>query len=284
MLTSRIHSSALNDHRHVRDDKVERELQRCLIVGGIQHTGEPVSLRAIIIPIRADFAVDGTLLAWSGTAMQHFTARAVIAIKLSALGVMIVGVTGLLAWRAVIAPRPAIGAPVEQPIPFSHKHHAGDDGIDCRYCHTSVETSSFAGIPPLSTCMTCHSQLFTDAPALQPLRDSVAGQSTLSWQRVHDLPDFVYFDHSIHLAKGVGCSTCHGQVDAMPLTWRVASLRMQWCLDCHREPERHLRPRSEVFDMQWNPPSNQLAVGKQLRSTYHLHSTATLTACSTCHR
>jgi hypothetical protein len=218
------------------------------------------------------------------TAMQLFSPRAVIGMKLSALGVLIVVTAAILAWRGSIAPRPAVGAPVDQPVPFSHKHHAGDDGIDCRYCHTSVETSAFAGIPPLSTCMTCHSQLFPDAPLLEPVRASFAGQRTLAWQRVHDLPDFVYFDHSIHIAKGVGCSTCHGAVDTMPLTWRVASLHMEWCLGCHRNPERYLRPESEVFNMKWRPPPDQLALGNQLRAKYHIHPTSVLTSCSTCHR
>jgi len=173
---------------------------------------------------------------------------------------------------------------VEQPIPFSHQHHARDDGIDCRYCHTSVETSAFAGIPPLETCMTCHSQLFTDAPPLASLRSAYAGQTTLAWNRVHDLPDFVYFDHGIHVAKGVGCSTCHGPVDRMPLTRRVASLEMQWCLDCHRNPQRYLRPRDRVFDMSWTPPADQDIRGADLARVYRLRSTRELTDCSTCHR
>jgi Cytochrome c7 and related cytochrome c/Class III cytochrome C family len=216
--------------------------------------------------------------------MQLFSPRAVIGMKVGAIGAVIVVIAAILAWRRSVAPRPAVGAPVDQPVPFSHKHHAGDDGIDCRYCHTSVETSAFAGIPPLSTCMTCHSQLFTDAPLLAPLRASFAGQQTLAWQRVHDLPDFVYFDHSIHIAKGVGCSTCHGAVDTMPLTSRVASLHMQWCLDCHREPERYLRPKSQVFNMKWQAPPDQRVLGKKLRAIYHIHPSSVLTSCSTCHR
>lgn len=173
---------------------------------------------------------------------------------------------------------------IEQPIPFSHQHHARDDGIDCRYCHTSVETSAFAGIPPLATCMTCHSILFSDARPLAPLRSAYAGEQTLAWNRVHDLPDFVYFDHSIHIAKGVGCSTCHGPVDHMPLLRRVASLDMQWCLECHRNPERYLRPRDRVFDMGWRAPADQLVRGAALVKAYGLRSTRELTDCSTCHR
>src|SRR5262249_17789166 len=158
------------------------------------------------------------------------------------------------AWRVVTAYPAAANAPLEQPVPFSHKHHAGDDGIDCRYCHSTVETSAFAGIPPLSTCMTCHSQLFTDQPALAPLVRAYVSGAPLRWQRLHKLPDFVYFNHAIHVAKGVGCVSCHGAVDAMPLTWRVAALTMQWCLSCHRRPERYLRPRAEVFNLHWQAP------------------------------
>jgi len=174
--------------------------------------------------------------------------------------------------------------PIEQPIPFSHQHHVRDDGIDCRYCHTSVETSAFAGIPPLATCMTCHAELFNDAPVLAPLREAYAGGKALEWNRVHDLPGFVYFNHSIHIAKGVGCSTCHGVIDRMPLTRRVASLYMQWCLECHRHPEAVLRPRDQIFNVEWQPPADQKTRGAQLRREYGLRSTRELTDCSTCHR
>ena len=174
--------------------------------------------------------------------------------------------------------------PIEQPIPFSHQHHVRDDGIDCRYCHTSVETSAFAGIPPLATCMTCHAELFNDAPVLAPLREAYAGGKPLEWNRVHDLPGFVYFNHSIHVAKGVGCSTCHGAIDRMPLTRRVASLNKQWCLECHRNPEPILRPHDQVFNVEWRPPADQKARGAQLRRGYGLRSTRELTDCSTCHR
>ncbi len=174
--------------------------------------------------------------------------------------------------------------PIEQPVPFSHQHHVRDDGIDCRYCHASVETSAFAGIPPLATCMTCHWTLFSDAPPLAPLRAAYAGGPPLVWNRVHDLPDFVYFDHSIHIAKGIGCSTCHGRVDQMPLMRRVVSLDMQWCLECHRDPEPYLRAPREIFDMAWQPPSDQRVRGAALRTRYALRSTRELTDCSTCHR
>lgn len=168
----------------------------------------------------------------------------------------------------------------EQPVPFSHKHHVGDIGIDCRYCHSSVETSSMAGIPPTKTCMNCHSQLWTESPMLQPVRDSMANGTPLVWTRVHDVPDFVYFDHSIHIHKGIGCSTCHGQVDNMPLMWREASLQMIWCLDCHREPEKFIRPRDKIFDMDWRPEEDPDFDAAQLMIDYHVKSK---TNCSVCH-
>lgn len=171
-----------------------------------------------------------------------------------------------------------------QPVQFSHKHHAGDDGIDCRYCHTTVETSAFAGIPPVKTCMNCHSQLFADSAYLAIVRDSFKNDKAIHWTRVHDLPDFVYFNHSIHVSKGVGCSTCHGRVDEMPLTWQVASLQMEWCLECHRAPEKYVRPRDQVFNMDWQPPPDQIEQGKKLIEQYRIQSANVITSCSTCHR
>ena len=170
---------------------------------------------------------------------------------------------------------------IEQPIQFSHLHHAGDDGIDCRYCHTSVETGPFAGIPPTKTCMNCHSQIWASAPILEPVRASFRDDQSLRWIRVHDLPDFVYFNHSIHVKKGMGCETCHGRVDEMPLTLQENSLQMEWCLNCHRAPEQFVRPRSEVFTMGYRPPVPQSELGPKLVSEYGIQS---LTTCSTCHR
>jgi len=174
---------------------------------------------------------------------QVFSRRFTLLLRLALMGALGALATALIVYRVNARADAARSDSVEQPIPFSHQHHVRDDGIDCRYCHTSVETSSFAGIPPLATCMTCHSQLFTDAAPLAPLVRAYSGQGAVEWNRVHDLPDFVYFDHSIHIAKGVGCSTCHGDVGRMPLMRRVASLYMQWCLDCHRQPDAYLRPR-----------------------------------------
>src|SRR5438105_8659249 len=171
----------------------------------------------------------------------------------------------------------------EQPIPFSHKHHVKDDGIDCRYCHTTVETSHFAGLPPTETCMTCHSQIWANATLTQPIRDSWATGKSIEWRRVHDLPDFVYFNHSIHVNKGIGCSTCHGSVDKMPLTWQANTLYMKWCLDCHKEPEKFIRPRNEVFNMAWPAIPERKERGRDLVANYHVRS-AQLRDCSICHR
>jgi hypothetical protein len=169
----------------------------------------------------------------------------------------------------------------DQPIQFSHERHVAGNGIDCRYCHTSVEESSFAGIPPTKTCMNCHSEIFSGSPYLEPVRQSFRSDRSIEWTRVHDLPDFVYFNHSIHVNKGVGCTTCHGQVDRMPLIWQEKSLQMEWCIDCHRNPEQYVRPRSAVFSVDYTAPSNQLELGRQLVAQYNIQK---LTSCSTCHR
>ena len=169
----------------------------------------------------------------------------------------------------------------EQPVPFSHKHHVGELGIDCRYCHTSVEKSSFAGVPPTQTCMTCHSQIWTNAPMLEPVRASYRDDKSISWTRVNALPDFVYFDHSIHVSKGIGCTTCHGAIAEMPLTWRANTLYMSWCLECHRAPEKYVRPKSEVFNPHYQAPPDQIELGLKLVKEYKIQK---LTNCSTCHR
>ena len=172
----------------------------------------------------------------------------------------------------------------EQPIPFSHKHHVKDDGIDCRYCHTSVENSGFAGLPPTETCMSCHSQIWNNASVTQPIRDSWASGKSIEWTRVHDLPDFVYFNHSVHVAKGMGCATCHGEVDTMPLMYEHEPLTMEWCIDCHRNPAKNVRPRSEIYNLHWQPPADPqraAALRAELAREYKLQS---LTSCSTCHR
>jgi hypothetical protein len=171
-----------------------------------------------------------------------------------------------------------------QPVPFSHEHHVRGLGLDCRYCHTTVETSSFAGMPPTETCMTCHSQIWSDSPLLEPVRASLANNRPIRWNRVHDLPDFVYFHHGIHVQKGVGCASCHGPIDRMPLVWKDQPLTMEWCLECHRHPERFLRPREEVFNLSWAPPNgDQSEIGERLLKE-HAVPKDRLTNCSVCHR
>src|SRR5215813_10803627 len=195
-----------------------------------------------------------------------------------------------------------------QPVPFSHQHHVTGLGIDCRYCHTSVETSSFAGIPPTKTCMNCHSQIWTNAQLLEPVRASYRSGESLQWTRVNQLPDFVFFNHSIHVTKGVGCNTCHGPVDQMPLMYQEESLQMEWCLGCHRDPGKNLRPRDQVFNMRYQQPrgdnpvtvdgqsfTDQGALGAFLITRYKVRvgkvktadgqlGVGDITSCSTCHR
>ena len=189
-----------------------------------------------------------------------------------------------------------------QPVPFSHEHHYGGLGIDCRYCHTTVEKSSYAGMPATKVCMTCHSQIWTEAPMLAPVRASWGSSVSLKWTRVHNLPYYVYFNHSIHVAKGVGCVTCHGQVDQMPLMYKANSLLMRWCLECHRDPEKFIRPPEQVFNLAWHPDgdhtdaekasmqarfgvdgSNQLELGAKLVEFYGINKPQLLN-CSVCHR
>jgi Cytochrome c7 and related cytochrome c len=174
-----------------------------------------------------------------------------------------------------------VGVALAQPVPFSHKHHVAGLGIDCRYCHSTVEVSSFAGMPPTETCMSCHSQIWADSPMLEPVRASFRNDQSIRWTRVHDLPGFVYFNHSIHVKKGIGCATCHGRVDQMPLMWKTNTLYMEWCLECHRQPERFVRPRNQVFNMAYQAPSDQLALGRKLVEEYNIRK---LTDCSVCHR
>ena len=172
----------------------------------------------------------------------------------------------------------------EQPVPFSHAHHVGGLGIDCRYCHTSVEKSSFAGIPPTKTCMNCHAEIWNTSPMLEPVRESFRSGRSIQWTRVHDLPDYVYFNHSIHINKGIGCESCHGRVDHMALTWQEGSLQMTWCLNCHRHPEEYVRPREYVFAMGYQYPDNRLEFGRSLVQEYKIQDQRTLTSCNTCHR
>ena len=171
--------------------------------------------------------------------------------------------------------------PREQPVPFSHKHHVEGLGIDCRFCHTSVEESAFAGIPPVETCMKCHSDVWKEAPLLEPIREAWKSESPIEWNRVHDLPDHVYFDHSVHVARGVSCVSCHGQVNEMPLVWKENTLHMQWCLDCHRDPNNAIRPKEEVFNMHWKKTKSFEEAHAEFLSKGEIKK---LVNCSTCHR
>ncbi|TPL54366.1 cytochrome c3 family protein [Mesorhizobium sp. B2-4-6] len=176
-----------------------------------------------------------------------------------------------------------VGEPLAQPVPFSHKHHVGQLGIDCRYCHNGVETSSSAGLPATEVCMTCHSQLFTNAAMLAPVRTSLASGKPIEWQRVNSVPDFAFFNHAIHINKGVACETCHGEVDRMPLTMRAHTLSMEWCLGCHRNPGPNLRPPRDVFLTHWQPPEDIAEIRRQLIGMLDIHP-ETMTDCYVCHR
>ncbi len=169
----------------------------------------------------------------------------------------------------------------DQPVPFSHAHHVGGLGIDCRYCHTSVEKAAFAGVPDVNTCMSCHSQIYNDQKVLEPLREAYRTGKPLRWARLNEVPDFVYFDHAIHLHKGIGCATCHGRLDEMPLTWLQRPFYMHECVDCHRHPTDHLQPRETVFDVAWTPPDDRHGLGLRLMKRYDVRK---MTDCATCHR
>jgi hypothetical protein len=168
-----------------------------------------------------------------------------------------------------------------QPIPFSHEHHVNGLGIDCRYCHNAVERSAYPGMPPTKTCMNCHEQIWVGSEMLAPVRESYRTGVPIEWSRVHRLAEFAYFNHSVHVNKGVGCTTCHGPVNHMPLMWQHGTLLMEWCLECHRQPERFVRDRQDVFSTEWSEPANQLEIGRKLVQEYKIQS---LINCSTCHR
>lgn len=216
---------------------------------------------------------------------QIFHRSANLVARVSIIGVvLLIGALGWALYAIELSPYYTnVGEAPPQPVPFSHRHHVGELGLDCRYCHTSVENSSFAGIPPTQTCMTCHSQIWTNAAMLEPVRSSYRTGKSIEWTRVNALPDFVYFDHSIHISKGIGCTTCHGPIASMPMTYKAGTLYMEWCLNCHRQPEKFVRPRSEVFNPNYVPPSghDQMVLGKKLVAEYKIHS---LQNCSTCHR
>lgn len=168
-----------------------------------------------------------------------------------------------------------------QPLPFDHRHHVSDDGIDCLYCHDLADRSTYAGIPGASRCMNCHNQVWNRSPVLEPVRQSYFRGLPIAWQRVYALPDFVYFDHSAHVLSGVGCEECHGRVDRQPRIAQMVPLTMGWCLECHRAPEPHIRPRSEVTTMGWTFDGDRDSLGAALAAEYGVESK---TDCTTCHR
>ncbi|MCI0701068.1 MAG: cytochrome c family protein [Planctomycetia bacterium] len=205
------------------------------------------------------------------------------------------GVTGAAFYRSSYAT--GVDETPPQPVAFSHAHHVGQLGIHCVYCHTSVETSGFANVPPTKTCMNCHQQIWQGADLLEPVRESYKTDKPIEWNRVHNLPHYAYFNHSIHVNKGVGCVSCHGRLDQMNLTGQASTLLMEWCIACHREPEKHLRPKEEIFNMTWTPaqktidpkdgqpyPTNQKELGLLLKERYRVRDAVTLTNCSMCHR
>jgi hypothetical protein len=210
---------------------------------------------------------------WSNKAVQ------LTGVVLSIAPLYVIG----LVWYGASPKTTDVGYAPKQPVPYSHALHAGELGIDCKYCHTTVEKTSFAAIPATETCMNCHQRIHVTSPKLAPIRESFATGSPVEWTKVHDLPDYAYFNHSAHVNNGVGCVSCHGRIDTMEVVYQHEPLSMGWCLDCHREPEKALRPVNEVTNMAFEPPpgQTQLALGQELRSEHHINPP---TDCSTCHR
>jgi hypothetical protein len=209
---------------------------------------------------------------WSDTVFR-------LCLVLAVLGVLWVPISMMLWVRTPYVTKQ--NNPVDQPLQFDHRHHVRDDGIDCYYCHYEAKRSQFAGVPPTSVCLNCHSQVWQESGRLAPVRASWFDDRPIHWQRVHQLPGFVYFDHSAHVSHGVGCVECHGRVDTMAQVYPVAPLTMQWCLGCHREPDVHLRPQSAITDMQWVPDRPQAEVGAEIRQKLHINPPVN---CTGCHR
>ena len=206
--------------------------------------------------------------------------RPVLGISLVAIPAYLV----LLVWLGGSPKTFAVGYQPEQPVPYSHALHAGELGINCRYCHTSVETAAKAAIPPTQTCMNCHAKIRAGSEKLIPVRESFATGLPVAWVKVHDLPQYVYFNHSAHVTRGVGCVECHGRVDKMDVVKQVETLSMGWCLDCHRDPEPNLRPRDQITSMTWQAEGDRRELGHRLAQEYKIRDARDLTSCSTCHR
>ena len=207
-------------------------------------------------------------------------ARASIVVILLLIAVII----GALVWWLHSSTFNKVGVNVPQPVAFQHSWHIGVVKIECRYCHDSVDKSSFAGLPPTETCMSCHSQIKTDSALLAPVRDSYATGQSIQWNRVNQVPDYVYFDHHIHVNKGVGCEECHGRTDQQQGAVKAETFYMAWCLDCHREPAKYLRPKDKVYEMGYQPSEDQMAVGNRLVQEYNVKPPSQLMNCSICHR
>ena len=253
--------------------------------------GQANSLRSAVCPLFAETSGVSRIVSLRiGLVDQRFSApmeplfrrRTELGVKLFFLVLFLGAAAGFVFLAAHADAYQATGEPVAQPIPFSHKHHVGDVGIDCRYCHTTVEKAAFAGMPSTQTCLTCHSQLFSQQKILKALRESETSGQPIAWQRVHFLPGFVYFDHSIHVAKGVACVECHGRIDQMPITWRAQKLEMGWCLGCHRDPSSHLHPKQDIFAMP--APALSETDAQTLVQALRIQSPERLSTCSTCHR
>ena len=208
---------------------------------------------------------------WSNTAFR-------IALGLGVLG-LVGAVSAPMIWVRTPSWRGQFD-PIDQPVEFDHRHHVQDDGIDCLYCHSSATSSPTAGIPSTDLCMGCHNQIWNQSPMLEPVRRSYFSGMPIAWNRVDDLPDFVYFNHAIHTNKGFGCATCHGRVDTMGRVYQVSDLSMGWCLNCHRNPANFVRPIEKITDMTWTS-SDQATLGPLLVNQYQIRS---ITTCSACHR
>lgn len=215
-----------------------------------------------------------------------FPPRSNTVARASLLGipVLLAVITGALVWWLHSSTFNKVGVAVPQPVPFPHSFHMAVVGLDCRYCHNSVDKSAFADLPPTQTCMSCHSQVALNNPKIQPVRDSWASGKPIQWNRVNSLPDFVYFDHHIHVNKGIGCESCHGRVDQKTTDVKAKTFYMTFCLDCHRNPEKYIRPKANVYDMGYKPAENQLVLGAKLVKEYDIMPASQLTNCSICHR
>jgi hypothetical protein len=214
------------------------------------------------------------------------------------LPLLILGVIGggtympLLIASSLSAEALNLGYAPDQPVPYSHALHVGELGMDCKYCHTTVEDAAFAAIPPTQSCMNCHQQIRANSPKMAKVQESYATGKPIEWVKVHDLADYAYFNHAVHVNKGVGCVSCHGRVDQMEVVYQAEPLSMGWCLDCHRQPEKHLRPLDKVTDLDWKPEPRQgetpaqaqLRVGKELKAKYNIHNADYMQSCSLCHR